>query len=112
PALLMSWKAELQALDAASDLDGLAQALAQADAQFQAEAGRLTAVRKKAAPELAQAITLAMQQLGMAGGRFEVLLTAQNSPQSWGLESAEFLVAGHEGSTPRPLTKVASGGEL
>jgi DNA repair protein RecN (Recombination protein N) len=28
------------------------------------------------------------------------------------LESAEFLVAGHEGSTPRPLAKVASGGEL
>ena len=112
PALLMSWKGELQALDAASDLDGLAKALAQADAQFQVEAARLTAVRKKAAPELAQAITLAMQQLGMAGGRFEVLLTSQNSPQSWGLESAEFLVAGHEGSTPRPLTKVASGGEL
>jgi DNA repair protein RecN (Recombination protein N) len=112
PALLMSWKAELQALDAASDLDSLAKALALADAQFQAEATRLTAVRKKAAPALAQAITLAMQQLGMAGGRFEVLLTAQNSPQSWGLESAEFLVAGHEGSTPRPLSKVASGGEL
>ena len=53
-----------------------------------------------------------MQQLGMAGGRFEVALLAQDAPQSFGLESAEFLVAGHAGSTPRPLAKVASGGEL
>jgi DNA repair protein RecN (Recombination protein N) len=112
PALLASWKKELQALDQAGDVELLAKDLAQAHAKFQAEAKLLTVARQKAAPELARAITQAMQQLGMAGGRFEVLLTAQNSPQSWGLESAEFLVAGHEGSTPRPLTKVASGGEL
>src|SRR5690606_24612516 len=29
-----------------------------------------------------------------------------------GLETVEFLVAGHGGVTPRPLAKVASGGEL
>ncbi len=112
PVLLASWKTELQALDQACDVDVLTKALALAHAKFQAEAALVTVARKKAAPELAQAITQAMQQLGMVGGRFEVLLAAQNSPQSWGLESAEFLVAGHEGSTPRPLTKVASGGEL
>ena len=112
PVLLASWKSELQALDQASDVDGLTKALAQAHAEFRAEAALLTAARKKGGPALAQAITLAMQQLGMAGGRFEVVLTSHSSPQSWGLESAEFLVAGHEGSTPRPLTKVASGGEL
>jgi DNA repair protein RecN (Recombination protein N) len=53
-----------------------------------------------------------MQQLGMAGGAFEVALLPQEQPQSFGLESAEFMVAGHAGSTPRPLGKVASGGEL
>jgi DNA repair protein RecN (Recombination protein N) len=41
-----------------------------------------------------------------------VALPPQAEPQSFGLESAEFLVAGHAGSTPRPLAKVASGGEL
>jgi DNA repair protein RecN (Recombination protein N) len=35
-----------------------------------------------------------------------------DGPQSFGLESAEFRVAGHAGSSPRPLAKVASGGEL
>jgi DNA repair protein RecN (Recombination protein N) len=53
-----------------------------------------------------------MQQLGMAGGRFEVALLPQDEPQSFGLESVELRVAGHAGSTPRPLAKVASGGEL
>jgi DNA repair protein RecN (Recombination protein N) len=41
-----------------------------------------------------------------------VALVAQDAPQAFGLESAEFLVAGHAGSAPRPLAKVASGGEL
>jgi len=33
-------------------------------------------------------------------------------PSSSGTESVQFLVAGHAGSTPRPVGKVASGGEL
>jgi DNA repair protein RecN (Recombination protein N) len=53
-----------------------------------------------------------MQHLGMAGGQFEVALVAQDQPQSHGLENVEFRVAGHAGSAPRPLAKVASGGEL
>jgi hypothetical protein len=48
----------------------------------------------------------------MGGGQFEVSLLPLDAPQSFGLEAAEFLVAGHLGSTPRPLAKVASGGEL
>ncbi|MBC7993971.1 MAG: DNA repair protein RecN [Rhizobacter sp.] len=112
PALLNQWKDELRALDAAADLDGLDQALKSAQTAFNTEARRVSAQRKSAAPKLAAAVTLAMQQLGMAGGRFEVSLTAQDTPQSFGLESAEFLVAGHAGSTPRPMAKVASGGEL
>lgn len=112
PALLAQWQDEQRRLDAAADLDGLERSLAAAKAAFDAEAGRISKARKAAAPKLAVAVTQAMQQLGMAGGRFEVALVAQEQPQSFGLESAEFLVAGHAGSTPRPLAKVASGGEL
>jgi DNA repair protein RecN (Recombination protein N) len=111
-ALLTHWKDELRALDAAADLEGLQRQLARALATFEAEAKRVSAARRAAVPKLANAVTQAMQQLGMAGGRFEVALTKQDSPQSFGMESAEFLVAGHAGSTPRPLAKVASGGEL
>ncbi len=112
PALLAQWKSELRALDAAADLDALQRLVAEATAAFNAEAKRLSAARRIAAPRLAAAVTQAMQQLGMADGQFDVTLLPQDAPQSFGLESAEFLVAGHAGSTPRPLAKVASGGEL
>ena len=112
PALLAQWKEELRALEAAADLEALQHEVARALGDFEAEARRVSASRRAGAPRLAGAVTQAMQQLGMAGGRFEVALVKQEGPQSFGLESAEFLVAGHAGSTPRPLGKVASGGEL
>jgi DNA repair protein RecN (Recombination protein N) len=112
PATLEAWRGELQALEAASDLEALERAAAAAYAGYDNEAKSVSSQRRVAAPKLAQSVTAAMQQLGMAGGRFEVALSVLAEPQSHGLESAEFLVAGHEGSTPRPLGKVASGGEL
>ena len=112
PALLEGWRQELRSLDAAADLDGLQAAQDSAQAAWRAQAQRVGKLRRAAAPRLAAAVTQAMQQLGMAGGRFEVALTAVDAPQAFGLESAELLVAGHAGSSPRPLAKVASGGEL
>ena len=112
PALLAQWRAELAALDAASDPAQLEAALAAARQAFDAQAHAASQARREAAPKLAAAVSSAMQQLGMAGGRFDIALNATDGPQSYGLESAEFLVAGHAGSTPRPLAKVASGGEL
>lgn len=112
PALLLQWKHELRALDAVADLDALRAELAATRRAFDAAASKVSKARNTAAPKLAAAVTQAMQQLGMAGGRFEVALLPSDTPQSFGLESAEFRVAGHEGSSPRPLGKVASGGEL
>ncbi|MFY9511254.1 MAG: DNA repair protein RecN, partial [Rubrivivax sp.] len=112
PALLAGWKHELQALDTAADLDALERAAAAAEAAWRDDAKKISRARAKAAPKLGDAVTQAMQQLGMAGGRFEVALVAQDEPQAFGLETVELRVAGHAGSTPRPLAKVASGGEL
>ncbi len=111
-ALLAQWKDELRALDVATDADALARDADAALADYRAEADRVSAARRAAAPKLSAAVTQVMQQLGMGGGRFEVALLPQDAPQSFGLEAAEFRVAGHAGSTPRPLAKVASGGEL
>ena len=112
PALLLAWKTSLQELDAAADLDALEAASANAQTQWQLEAKKISQLRKLAAPKMATAVTQAMQQLGMAGGQFDVALLPQTEPQAWGLESVELRVAGHAGSTPRALAKVASGGEL
>lgn len=111
-ALWAQWKDELQALDSAADLATHQARLDQARQAYETEAARVSRARGQAAPRLAQAITQAMQQLGMVGGCFDVTLTTQESPQSFGMESADFLVAGHAGTSPRPLAKVASGGEL
>jgi len=110
--LLASWKQELNALEAASDLEGLEAQEKSAAAAYQTEAKKLSQQRKKAAPKLAQAVTSAMQNLGMQGGRFEVALISLEQAAQHGLEDIQFLVAGHAGSTPRPVGKVASGGEL
>jgi len=112
PALLASWKTELAQLDAAADLEGLQSQEKKAQAAYMTEAKTLTKARTKAAPLLAQAITQAMQGLGMQGGKFQVTLEPSAQPQQSGLEDVAFLVAGHAGSTPRPVGKVASGGEL
>ncbi len=106
------WKTALAALDAQADLASLNKKVGDALARWRTEAKRVSARRASAAPLMAGRITEAMQQLGMAGGRFDVALVPQESPQSYGAETVEFLVAGHAGSTPRPLAKVASGGEL
>ena len=112
PALLAGWKAELAALDAAADLDALERAAAAAAKAWRTEAERIGRLRRRAAPALSQAVTQAMQPLGMAGGRFEVAVEPAAEPQPHGLDTIEFRVAGHAGSTPRSLAKVASGGEL
>lgn len=114
PELLQTWQLQLQALEASTDLEVLEASALKALDVWKARAKQVSALRKKAAPALAASITQTMQQLGMAGGRFDVSLQAVTleTPQSYGLETVEFLVAGHEGSTPRPLAKVASGGEL
>ncbi len=112
PELLASWQTELQKLDEAADLAQLEKNESEAKAAWLAEARLVSGSRTQAAPQLAKAITQAMQGLGMQGGKFEVALTALEQPAQHGLEQAEFLVAGHSGSTPRPVGKVASGGEL
>ena len=112
PELLEAWRVELQKLDSANDLARLEKLEKQAHAAYLEEAKSITKLRAKAAPLLSKAITHAMQGLGMQGGKFEVALTMLELPAQYGLEQAEFLVAGHGGATPRPVGKVASGGEL
>ncbi len=109
---LAQWKSELAALEAASDLERLELAVKHTHAAYLLEAQNVSHARAEAAKRLEQAITQAMQGLGMQGGQFVVALQALEKPQQSGLEDVVFMVAGHAGSTPRAVAKVASGGEL
>ena len=110
--LLAGWREELARLEASSDLVALEALEAKAHASYLAEAKIVSKARSRAAPLLAKAITQAMQGLGMQGGVFDVAITPAAQPMQSGVDEIGFLVAGHAGSTPRPVNKVASGGEL
>ena len=112
PALLESWREELRQLDAVVDIERLRKAEQQANHAYHTAARELSAARAKNAPRLSHAITQAMQGLGMQGGKFAVQLDKLNEPAPHGLDAVQFLVAGHPGATPKPIGKVASGGEL
>jgi DNA repair protein RecN (Recombination protein N) len=60
---------------------------------------------------LAAGVTERIARLGMQGGALAIAVDAAE-PAAHGTDRIEFRVAGHAGSTPRPLAKVASGGEL
>ncbi|WP_311223476.1 MULTISPECIES: DNA repair protein RecN [unclassified Acidovorax] len=112
PALLQGWTTELKQLDSATDLATLEATEKTAAAAYGKAARALSQRRAKAAPRLAQSITQAMQGLGMTGGRFEVAVDAAPEPGPHGMDAISFLVSSHPGMTPKPIGKVASGGEL
>lgn len=112
PELLRNWRQELATLEANADLQVLETKLAHAWQSYAAQAHQITQTRRTCAPVLAKEVTTAMQGMGMQGGLFEISLSQSTSPLRSGLEDVAFLVAGHAGSTPRPVNKVASGGEL
>ena len=80
-----------------------------------ARAGRLAqelaVIRREAGPRLEGAMEEMLGDLALAGARFEVALTERGLFEG-GSESVEFRVAANPGETARPVSKVASGGEL
>ena len=103
--------AQLKQLADASDLDALRAQEEKLKTAYMTAAQKLSKARTKAAKALSDAVTVAMQELSMTGGKFAIALQSCE-PASYGMEQIEFMVAAHAGTTPRPLAKVASGGEL
>jgi DNA repair protein RecN (Recombination protein N) len=68
--------------------------------------------RGEAAQELQLAVEGELKDLAMGRARFEVRLAPLAEPGPRGLERAEFLIAPNPGEEPKPLARIASGGEL
>jgi DNA repair protein RecN (Recombination protein N) len=111
PDLLSSCQARMAELESFTNDGALMRQEAGALAAYQACAKQLSANRQQAAKTLSPKISVEMQRLSLSGGKFDVALTPCEASAN-GLEQVEFLVAGHAGVEPRPLNKVASGGEL
>ena len=112
PARLESAQARLREMGEGADVESLSRLEAEAHAACVSEAKKLSAGRRKAAKKLSDQVTASMQELAMVGGRFEVVLEAEEEVAAYGQESVGFLVAAHKGVAPQPLARVASGGEL
>lgn len=112
PKLLLDTTERLEALTASQNIEALRERVKQEELAYLKQAKQLSQKRNKAALDLGKQVSAAMQDLSMAGGQLEIALLPLAEGGAHGLEQIEFLVAGHAGSTPRSLAKVASGGEL
>lgn len=108
-------KAELSGLeDAGAALGRLEAQRKAALAAYASAAATLTAARQKAAKTLAKAVTARVRELGMPNAEFVVAVEAlsRDKPSIHGVDLVRFDFSANPGQPPRPLAKVASGGEL
>ena len=121
PARLASTEARLAAIEAAgADLDALDAPLADAWARIAAAASALSLARRKAAKAFARAVQSRLKSLGLGDARLSIEVEtaalgddsqAGPAPEA-GLDRVELAFAPNPGEEPRPLRKIASGGEL
>jgi DNA repair protein RecN (Recombination protein N) len=115
PRLREELAAELAALrDGSATLAGLESRLAAAALERDRVAGGLFAARRAAAAALDARVTPLLHGLGMPGGVFATQVESRSAHEctEHGCDEVEFLVSANPGQPPRPLAKVASGGEL
>lgn len=114
PAFIEKLSAELEQLQGGDGkLDQLAQQVAQAEKAYRQLAEQLSAKRSKAGTSLAKQVNEQLKLLAMTNANFSVsLLPLADKPGPSGLEDVEFLISTNPGQAPRPLAKIASGGEL
>ena len=106
-------QAELDLVDSAEfDVAQLRKQEVESSERLRATAARLTSLRKRAATAIGKAVSAELPQLGMDAGHFTVVLTSRDDISPQGAEDVEFRVALNVGYDPRPLARVASGGEL
>ena len=111
-ANLLAQMADLQ--NRADRLSGLEAELADTERDYQESSDALSASRSDHAKTLAADVTCVMRELGIPSGTFEIKLSSagNRAPVAHGNDIIEFQVSANPGQPPRPIAKVASGGEL
>lgn len=105
--------AELEAMPSGDEQCAkLRDELAELRTEYDQLAISLSKARKKAASHLTKSVNAQIGRLAMSHAGFEVSLNSKQEPSPSGAESAEFLISTVPGQPPRPLAKIASGGEL
>jgi DNA repair protein RecN (Recombination protein N) len=114
PELVDKLSAELDQLQGGdAKLDQLSRQVEQAESHYRHLAEQLSGKRAKAGTALAKQVNEQLKLLAMENAKFNVsLIPLGDKPGANGLEEVEFLISTNPGQAPRPLGKVASGGEL
>ncbi|MBA2780332.1 DNA repair protein RecN [Billgrantia kenyensis] len=113
PGLHRRLQAELEGLEGSDhDLETLRAEVEALRDDWREQARRIGEARRQAAARFGKAVQEQLAFLAMGKARFEVEVAGRESPQPDGMEDVRFLISANPGQPPRPLTKVASGGEL
>jgi DNA repair protein RecN (Recombination protein N) len=111
-AFLDNVRAQIEAIETAGERKAkLEQDLASSSEAYRLAAGSLTKSRAAAAQKLAKKVEGELGSLALEGAVFVIGI----QPANWGERGAdrvEFLISANVGEEPRPLDRVASGGEL
>lgn len=90
----------------------LEEELEQLEAELKLLGAKLSADRAEAAGRLEKALEQEAHQLAMKGAVIQAALEPLTEPRTSGYERVEFLFSPNPGEPPRPLARIASGGEL
>ncbi|MFQ3790108.1 DNA repair protein RecN [Halomonas sp. A29] len=113
PALHHRLQTELESLEGGEhDLEALRAEVESLRDAWREQARSVGEARRQAAEKFGKAVQEQLAFLAMGKARFEVEVETRQSPQPDGMEEVRFLISANPGQPPRPLTKVASGGEL
>jgi len=80
--------------------------------QLAEKGAELSGKRRAAAGRLQDALEKELHQLAMKHARFTLQIESLTEPREHGYERVEFLFSPNPGEPPKPLAKIASGGEL
>lgn len=101
-----------------SNKTGLIKEIQERERSLLLRAQKISAHRKNAALKMAEGVEKIISELGMKGTKFTVSITEKESSDiiqkcgPYGMDNIEFLISANEGSSLRPLAKIASGGEI
>ena len=111
-AFLETAQSQLDLLEGSENSEEeLGQALEQADQKLSGLAEKLSALRKAKAAEFATLVQAQLNDLAMEGARLQVSIT-EKPVDSSGMDAVELFFSANAGEPPRPLSKIASGGEI
>ncbi|MBD3895464.1 DNA repair protein RecN [Halomonas sp. ML-15] len=94
------------------DLEALGQEVEQLRDTWRQQARTISEARQQAATRFAEEVQAQLAFLAMGKASFAVQVEARDTPAADGMDTVRFLISANPGQPPRPLTKVASGGEL